>query len=207
MTHISDHSCSNHKIQVVIRLIQYDNDILSCLPNDDTLSARKRTLAVCQSMLRESSDLVINRPGHESLWYHRRALVELIFCTLSQWQGIFTSESSMITKTLILKIKSFETDLVAVLDSISDINSTTPPEEMSLSFLNKLFHSVSHLLELGKDSPDASDAIVLFVYDWLSYEISFIFSAILKNHIWDDNKNQQSHLVLQYFHFSLSRVC
>ena len=61
-THVSDHSCMNHRQQIANRLLQ----------NESGASGR---LVLLLSMLTENKQCILVRPGSETLWYHRRGLV------------------------------------------------------------------------------------------------------------------------------------
>ena len=61
-THVSDHSCMNHRQQIIDRLLQ----------NEKSVSGK---LILLLSMLEENKQSIVARPGSETLWYHRRGLM------------------------------------------------------------------------------------------------------------------------------------
>ncbi len=61
-THVSDHSCMNHRQQIIHRLLRNESN-------------RNKKLEFLLSMLGENKQSITMRPGSETLWYHRRGLI------------------------------------------------------------------------------------------------------------------------------------
>lgn len=70
--HVSDHSCVNHRYQVITRL-------MTQLESRNSNSRKKTTrMDFLSATFNESANLIESAPGHEALWYHRRSLVILL---------------------------------------------------------------------------------------------------------------------------------
>ena len=169
MKHISDHSASNHKIQVIQRLID--------IQNKEQLSP-SGTIQVLLIALKDSRRLILLRPGHESLWYHRRCVIEIMLSNISEWKlqdaqfvpYIITSFQQTIE--LILKDSIEAEEIEKFLEDFSDIRT-----DKSLS---------------------------KFITQFLESEAAFISRVLVGDIVWDQ-RDQQRHLK-SYFNFVCSRV-
>ena len=89
LAHVSDHTAGNHRDQVVQYIAAaFDGSSSSEEPITEFMRERAAILAIAlppaassssvhrlvflESVLAESRDLITQRPGHETLWYHRR---------------------------------------------------------------------------------------------------------------------------------------
>jgi hypothetical protein len=178
MRHISDHSASNHKIQVVTRLIE-------CQSRPSTSMFRLKCLDIYYQMLSESSELIVLRPGHESLWYHRRSLHEMLLNALSD-RDIFCFS---LENDLVEDVCTFESRLTVV----CDISVGSNRAQLSSSTLRTLFDALQE---------DVSHRF--FVHHLLCSEASFLSSTLVKQELWD--QKDQLLLASHYFRFSLCRV-
>lgn len=70
-THVSDHSAANHLEQTIVAL---SAAVGAAGSGADTTQTFRATLATVLQQVDHASAAVESRPGHETLWYHKRKL-------------------------------------------------------------------------------------------------------------------------------------
>lgn len=174
LNHVSDHSASNHKTQVVIRLIHIEN------------ASKFTVLNVLESMLMESAELIVQRPGSESLWYHRRSLVEMLFEVLSKWNIIEITDIS------------FEQSIMHLSGFLSRVHHRNLRDA---HFECDIKNSFDALRTHVKSKTRSNSTVNNFLFHWLSAEITFSLSSY--RGIW--NQENQQKFVQKYLKFSMCR--
>ncbi len=115
-THVSDHSCMNHRQQIVHRLLQNEISI-------------NRKLVLLLSMLEENKQSIIARPGSETLWYHRRGLMTSLLLLYKTLPYISDGTQIDIETKLSLHMKSDDTPgthpIQQLLDTMDSPNALT----------------------------------------------------------------------------------
>ena len=176
MSHISDHSASNHKVQVVKKSIDK-------ISNDNICEYRLEILNIIKNVYSESSNLIVSRSGHEAIWYHRRSIFEILLKYLINWDLIKALE---IIDTSFYGIPEFENDMISWNDSF----------EYFFDTLNNFFSATGCLNNLT--------AVQNIFKKWIAFECSFCISSIRPNPFWD-NKSQKN-LAFNYLQFIFFRV-
>ena len=174
LNHVSDHSASNHKIQVILRLVYLEGGDKSAILN------------IFESMLMESADIISRRPGVESMWYHRRNLIELLLETLSSWNIVEYTDDKI--EFIIIHFSSF----LSIFHR-GDINRNGSESHVSI-----LFEGLRELVARKDNSSIARKSMII---NWLSAEADFILSFYTG--IWGQ-ENQRS-FMHKYLKFSLCR--
>ena len=176
LNHVSDHSASNHKIQVIVRLINLEGT------NKFTI------LNIFENMLAESAYLIVHRPEHESLWCHRRTLLEMLFEALSKWKIIGFTEG--VIDDIIACFSEY-------LTSFQDNCAENFDHEY---YATRLFDYLRQCLRSNDDIYVTGNNFTMY---WLRAEITFLLSSALNRGMWDGK--EQEHFMQQYVRFSLSR--
>jgi hypothetical protein len=176
MSHISDHSASNHKVQVV-------KNSIDKISNDNICEYRLEILNILKNVYSESSNLIISRSGHEAIWYHRRSIFEILLKSLINWDLIKELE---IFDDSIYEIPEFKNDLISWNDSF----------EFFFDALNNFFGAIDCLNNLT--------AVQNIFKKWILFECSFCISSIQPNQFWDNES--QKNLAFNYLQFIFFRV-
>jgi hypothetical protein len=99
MSHISDHSASNHRVQVAVHILSRGQDYFRWVAGQNTdvnagehcsdgsvkndlghkkLELRLQSISFLHGLLTDSQMLLLLRPGHEALWYYRRSMFSML---------------------------------------------------------------------------------------------------------------------------------
>lgn len=173
MKHISDHSASNHKIQVIQRIYEMQK------------SSDSAGMAVLVSALRDSRRLILARPGHESLWYHRRCIVETMLSKVSEWQWQFPAIDSAV-------VRRFTESVNKLVIDITDADAVE-------SSLGEFCSTITNSIAEGKD-----ERLISFITAFFESEAAFISRVSVGEVVWDQH-SQLRHMQ-SYFGFVCSRV-
>jgi len=173
-----------------------------------------------------SEKIILKWPGHESLWYHRRSLIEIILGTTREtFQRMQSINEVDEIQPLVTEI-SISLDTLFRVTSCSEISlvedSSSEAVNVGVEYAAK---SSSKVLERKKDLSDEleklfkhifdpsvvhdfdghNDIFVLkFVYIFLLHEIVFVGEAVTKKYLWDSST--QNILARRYAAFVMSRV-
>lgn len=197
MKHISDHSASNHKIQVVLQLISLRQNAGDLPGTPGNLSSQTKLLEVFRSVLKESNELIIARPGHESLWYHRRSLVEALFDSIGK-AGLLSARSCLVEEASWNARSGYFKENVVSCTVADTITATDCFIDAALAAFTSLAHTVD------KEPPNILSQGDELLRCWLLSETVFLSVATIKNDMWD--YKDQILLAGNYLYFSLSRV-
>ena len=114
--HVSDHSACHYRLQlidVIIKLI-FSGELDSITKHGTT---RWRQVSCfyhfSDSIMDETDSFLVVRPGYESLWYHRRALMQLLLSSIEKQVSIIDYSNEKIgSKSFIDSRSSAEVKLV-----------------------------------------------------------------------------------------------
>ena len=140
---------------------------------------------VLVSALCDSRRLVLARPGHESLWYHRRCVVEIMLNKISDWKWQFPSMDAGV-------LSGFK-------DNVTRLVLDTDDADMIENRLREFCRT------LTDDKVDDGDTCLLgLLTSFFESEVLFISCVLVGDVMWDQN-DQRRHLQ-SYFGFVCSRV-
>lgn len=178
-----------------------------------------KLLFLQQYMLTSSAHLITHRPGHESLWYHRRTLIEILLLNkLEQLQQLSVSSTAVIEPLLTINSIKYDwhsfcpdiintsntnisSDITAV--NVGNATSNTASREETATNNNSII--ISSLLK---------EWVVLIVRDEIGFVNKCISSCATTTSFhqqehkivqWDENKIQCNQ-ALRYATYLLSRV-
>jgi len=189
--HVSDHSAVNHRLQVILHIIHMMHDhsewALELEPpkNESYLSFfdKSSTILLLEKALDDSSSLIIARPGYESLWSHRRSLLQLSLPILRMSVSTRTPETLSIT------------DLYhSCLSSMNKVAEVVGGVEVLSSPNNKI----------GSAFDGGDMAHLLDVLHLIQFEAEFVLSCVSDRSSWNHD-NQVVHGV-RYLLFLLYQV-
>jgi hypothetical protein len=150
LSHPSDHSAVNFRNNVILKISESSRE------NDES------KMQFNEDMLRESSNFIVERPGSEALWYHRRFLCDLFFMNLHSSKsevGLTRMKFSQLIRKIGLDINA-DSWLGGLINECSDIESS------------------------------AEDSLLSRCYSFLETEIAFVILVTQEQARWNASKQE-----------------
>lgn len=205
---MSDHSAVNHRIQVISTIVT-DPELLfhitqcPCTADESAdTCVYSLQLQFLGTMLSESAEVIVARPGHESLWCLRRSLLEILFENMEQRCSAL---SGCVFHQLFDNLRVPYAYLanwrvrVGASDDNSQVKDAFPKNTGSLEWLN---NNLRHDCHVSPASPGCT--LHTWLPAFLSSEMQLVRHSVHDETAWD--YAAQRLMALRYGAFLLDRT-
>jgi hypothetical protein len=204
-SHVSDHCASSHRQQAILKLLSRYSEGIDTSDDDVMFEYFTRQVEVLEGSLGSAAELISSRAGYETLWYHKRALADLL---LERVSTFFPTAWTAIAR------ETVGGDCSPSL--IDELHVDVPPATEQMAPQGSAGVSlITFLLQLrSNSSSDATDAVKYsslaacvraWLVEWLLNEAWFCRSNAHGDVLsWDPTKQRQ--LALRYWCYLLERI-
>lgn len=189
-THVSDHSAANHRSQVIQNIVQIllrdsDESTTSIPATKDPYFSSVGKTTMCNflgNILSESSSLITHRPGNETLWYHRRGVMQIALQILSSTNPGSGYGDSISTDEVVSDCEKSLTEIAALRTSQREMmifnHNTVNLDEMQKALLGFVSHELKFIESILRDGSawnhDKQSCYCTRYLAFLFYSVRFI---------------------------------
>jgi hypothetical protein len=223
LRHVSDHCASNHRIQVTVRILRIQQ-VYTCRSDEEEESENHHKPLVerlydgyhekavlVSELLLESEVLLQSRPGSETLWYHRRDLIEVFLDLLFPSPSSHEHLSIEDTANVVFNLETLRRSILITVD----------PGRLNTSILSDLSIGSPKPTKKGDDIDDEGGIVVNMDAQWKLIALLNVWDSIasqvlgnLSNRDANDNQKKSMNelrldllIIWIRYEVALCRVC